>query len=369
MANTFITVDQLARDASLLLSDRLRVAPVCSRNSESKFANKVGDTVKVQVPAVLTAGEFSSSTSAQNLVQTQETITIEKHFYTRVDLTSNELSLKLDDFNAQVTIPAINALQDEVDEYLLGKFHGLQLFSGTGGTAPSTVAHIVAGRKALQDAKLRGEFMGLISTTTESNLLQLAQFQSRDYAGDNEMAVKEGQIGRRFGINWQTHLSSSGFTRGDVAGTVLAAGAASAGATTIAVDGFTAASGTVYAGTHFTPAGSSTVHVVTADATIASNAATLSIYPALSANVADNGAITFKAAATDDFVFVKGSVAAAIIPPAPLSIGSAIFNGPGNMGVRVTRSTSTSSLSDSIVFDVLVGARPIHRYAGGIWNA
>jgi len=369
MANTLVTVDQLARDASLLMSDRVRVARACSRTTEAQFANKVGDTVKVQVPAVLTANTFTSTTTTQNLNQTSENVTIEKHFEVTINLTSAERTLKLDDFNKQITIPAVNALQDSVEAYLLGKFHGLQLWSGTGGTAPSTVAHIVAGEKMLLDAKLRGEYFGLISTTTRQNLLQLPQFQSRDYASDNERTTVDGELGRRFGINWITHLSQSGFVRGDVAGTTLAHNEQAAGLKTLTLNGFTAATGTVYAGTHFTVTGSSATHVVTADTAISSNAAVLPIFPALTGTVANDAPVTFKAAQTDDFVMVGGAVAAAILPPAPLAVGSATFVGPGNIGMRVTSGTSTSSLSDTIVYDVLVGAKAVHRYAGGIWQA
>lgn len=370
MANSFVTVDQLARDASLLLTDRLIVSKACNRDSEAKFANAVGDTVKVQVPALLSANSFATNgtTTAQNIKQTSLDIVVEEHFDVTVTLTSKERTLKLEDFNKQITIPAINALQDQVDAFLLKKFHGLQLWSGTGGTAPSTVAHIVAGRKVLQDAKLKGMYTGVISTTTEASLLQLAQFQSRDYAGD--VATESGMIGKRFGIDWLVHKSTSGFTRGDPAGTVLVnSSTAAIGDQTLAMDAFTNATGTIYAGTHFTLAGDTTVYVVTANATKSGNAATLTFYPPLVAAPADNAAVTFKAAATDDFVLVKGAVAAAIIPPAPLSIGSAIYNGPGNMGVRVTSGTSTSTLSDTIVFDVMVGAKAVHPYAGAIWQA
>lgn len=371
MANTIVSVDQLARDASLLMNDRLIVAKACGRSTQEKFANKVGDTVKVQVPAVFTANTFTSTTTTQNVKQTYESVVIEKHFEVTVGLTSAEQTLKLDDFNKQITIPAVNALQDQIDAYLLLKFHGLQLWSGTGGTAPSTVAHIVAGRKVLQDAKLKGEYVGVISTTTEASLLQLAQFQSRDYAGDNDKTSVEGMLGRRFGLDWLTHRSASGFSRGDVAGTVLVNSATAAiGDQSIAMDAFTNATGTVYAGTHFTLAGDTTVYVVTADATKSSNAATLSFYPPLVAAPADNAAVTFKAAATDDFVLVRNAVAAAIIPPAPLAVGSSTFNLTGtNIGVRVTTGTSTSTLSDTIVFDVLCGAKATHRYAGAVWNA
>lgn len=369
MSNNIISVTQLARDASLLMTDRLRVARACSTRTEAAFANKIGDTVKIQIPATFTGQSQGASVSvtAEDITQTEASVTIEKHFTVAVNLTSKERTLKLDDFNRQITVPAVNRLKDLVDSYLLLKCHGLQLWSGTGGTAPSTIAHIVAGRKVLQDAKLSGDYMGIISTTTEASLLQLAQFQSKDYS--TQSAVDDGMLGKRFGIDWLVTPNSSGFSRGDVAGTVLVNNASAAvGDTTLPMDAFTNATGTIYAGTHFTVAGDSTVYVVTADATKSSNAATLSIYPALQVAVADNAAVTFKAAATDDFVMVRGAVAAAIIAPAPLAIGSAIANVDG-MGVRVTSGTSTANLSDTIVFDVMCGATAAHRYAGAVWQA
>ena len=78
-----------------------------------------------------------------------------------------------------VVTHARHRLKDLVDSYLLLKCHGLQLWSGTGGTAPSTVAHIVAARKLLQDAKLSGDYMGVISTTTEASHQGIKQGDSR----------------------------------------------------------------------------------------------------------------------------------------------------------------------------------------------
>lgn len=368
MSNTMITVDQLARDASLLLENRLLVANACSRATEAKFANRIGDNVKVQVPAVLAANEFTSTTTTQDITQTYENVTIEKHFEVTVSITSAERSLKLDDFNRQVTVPAVNALQDKIESYITKKMHGLQLWSGTGGTDPSTIAHIVAGRKVLQDAKLSGPRFGVINTTTESSLLQLAQFQSRDYAADNEMATKMGMLGERFGINWIVNPNSSGFTRGDPAGTVLTNGTGALGVRSLAIDGFTNATGTIYEGTHFTIAGDTTVYVVTADTTKSGSACTLPFFPALQVAVADGVQLTFKAAATDNFLLVRGAMAAAILPPSPLAVGSAVADINGSR-IRVTSGSSTSTLTDTIVFDVMCGSRAVHRYAGGIWQA
>lgn len=368
MGNTLITVEQLARDASLLSADRLGVAEACSRATEAKFGPGKGATVKVQVPAILVAEEFSGTTNTQDITQTSEDVVLEKHFDVKVNLTTAQRTLSLDDFNMQVTIPAVNALMTKVAAYITKKMHGFQMWSGTGGTSPSTVAHIAAARKVMNDALLAGERYGIIDTTTDSSLIQLAQFQSRDYGDAAAAGLTEGNLGRKLGFNWKTNAIPSGFSRGDIAGTIACTANTAAGSTTLALKSFTNATGTIYEGAHFTIAGDTTVYVVTADATKASNAATVSIYPPLAIAADADDVVTFKAAATDNFVLIKGAMAAAILPPAPLAVGSATYSMNG-VGIRVTSGTSTSTLSDDIVFDVLCGAKAIHRYAGAIWQA
>jgi hypothetical protein len=75
-----------------------------------------------------------------------------------------------------------------------------------------------------------------------------------------------------------------------MAGTLLINGAASAGDTTVGVDGFTASTGDVQLGTPIW-LGTQAVgdpYLVTADASIASNAASLAIFPPLSRALADD---------------------------------------------------------------------------------
>lgn len=66
----------------------------------------------------------------------------------------------------------------------------------------------------------------------------------------------------------------------------------SAGATSMAIDGLQA-TGTIEAGQEFTLANTRGTYTVTADATIAANAATISFFPALESAVANNVVITF----------------------------------------------------------------------------
>lgn len=78
----------------------------------------------------------------------------------------------------------------------------------------------------------------------------------------------------------------------DLAGAVNNAAGYSAGDTSMAINELQA-TGTIEAGQEFTLANTRGIYTVTADATIAANAATISFFPALESNVADNVVITF----------------------------------------------------------------------------
>ena len=370
MANTFITPEMVARDAAITMSNRLVVGNLVSRDKEAIFTgSKVGDSVKVTVPpAVTDASEFTGTTSAGDVTEKVIDLTLEKHFYKRIDLTSKQKSLELSDFTRLVTVPAIQGIAESIDKYLLRQ---MQVFrknlTGTVGNRPSTMAHLAAATKLLNDLKLiKSGRIALIDTTVEQSLVQLAQFTSQDYGNDAPAALREAALGRRYGFNFVTDANLGAFGRGDIAGTVLLDGAHVAGATSIAVNGFDAATGTVKAGTAFTIAGTSTRYVVRKDATIASNATVLEITPALTANETNDDALTFEAAGFENVVFHPNAISAAIVAPSPLNMGSSVqsFNG---VSIRVSMDSSIASLSDSIVYDVFVGARVVEPDGGALF--
>jgi hypothetical protein len=339
-----------------------------SREKEGLFtASKVGDEVTVTIPpAVSDASEFTSSTSASDMTETSVGLKLEKHFYKRVDLTSKQKSLELSDFTRLVTVPNIQGIQESIDKYFTKK---MQLFranlSGTVGNRPSTMAHIAAATKKLNDMKLRKDGrMALIDTTCEYTFGQLSQFTSLDYAPDS--AVKEGMLGRRYGFNFMTDANLDVFARGTVGGTLAVSVTGAIGGTTVAVKAFTDATGTVNAGTVFTIAGDTTRYVVTKDAAVAANATTLDIYPALVVAPDADDLITVEAAGYSNLVYHPYAVAGAIVAPTPLAMGSAVqsFNG---VSIRVTMDSSIVSLSDSIVYDVFVGCRVIQPNGGALF--
>jgi hypothetical protein len=377
MGNTFVTPEMVARDAAITLDDRLIVGNLVARDKEGLFtAGKVGDSVTVTVPpAVTEASEFTGTTSAGDLTETEIDLTLEKHFYKRVDLTTKQKSLELSDFTRLVTVPAIQGIALSIDKFFL---RNMQVFrrnlTGTVTNRPSTAAHVAAANKALNDLfVVSSGRIALVDTTVESSLTQLNNWSSQDYGADGPSAVREGFLARRWGFDFVRDANLGAFVRSaaanDIAGTVLTkddADALAVGDTQIVIDGITSATGTIYAGTAFTLAGDTTRYVIRKDATIASNTATLTITPGLVADPGDGAAVTFEAAGYSNLVYHPNAVAGAIVAPTPLAVGSSVASFRG-ISVRVSMDSSLTSLADSIVYDVYVGCRVIEPNGGALF--
>ena len=371
MANTFILPTDVVRDAALVLYDNLMVGNLVNRSIEERFARKVGDSVTVKVPPnlgtadVLAAG---GSTSATDVVESSVDVTLEKHFYKRVDLTSDEMTLEVDDFNVQVVIPAINALIRGVENYFIQKIVGgfARYTSGTAGTEPSTHAHILAARKMIKENRGNiSNLIALVSPTSEASFATLDIFTNRDFGEDRPMGLREASLGRVSGMDFFAPVDCGDLDIGDTAGTVLVDGGGTLGDTTLHVDGFTAATGYVEEGARFTVAGTATVYTVTARTAIANNEATLPIYPALTANEDDDDAVTFQTAITEDVVYNPSSVAGALIPGAVMGPNQAAAFVKG-LGVRITSHVDVDTLAGAWVFDLYAGARVIKHEFGAI---
>lgn len=371
MGNTFITPTAVVRDAAIAAADRLKVGNLVSREKEGLFtASKIGDSVKVTVPpAVTDAGEFTGSTAATDHAETEVDLTLEKHFYKRVDLTSKQKSLELSDFTRLVTVPAVTGIMDSCDKFIL---RNLQVFrrnlTGSVGNRPSTMAHIAAATKKMNDLRVtKNGRIALIDSTVEESFSQLSQFTSQDYGQDAPAGLREAVLGRRYGFNFESDVNLGAFDRGDIGGTLAVSASAAIGATSLVIKAFSSATGTVKAGTVFTVAGDSTRYVVRKDAAIAANVATVEVYPAFVVAPDADDLITVEAAGYSNLVFHPGAVAAAIVAPLPLSGGNSVVESFNGVSIRVSMDSSIVTLSDSIVFDVFVGCRVIQPDGGALF--
>jgi len=368
MSNQFVTPGEVARDASIVLDNLLVAGNLVHRDHQAKFVgNKIGDEMKVTVPPVLgDANEFAGSTSATSIVETEVPLTLEKHLYHRVDLTTKQKSLQLHDFTRLVTIPVMRSFSQTIDKYFTAQMQVFRAYlAGTIGNRPSTAAHIARANKVLNDNFIpeAGRVM-MVDTTVEESFLQLAQFTSQDYGQDGPNGLRSATLGQRYGFTFVRNPLLGAFARGDVGGTVLVDGTTEAGSTTLAIKDLTEATGTIKAGTAFTVAGTTTRYVVRKDATIAANKATLSIFPALTAEEAGDDLVTFEAAGYSNIAFHPNAMTGAIVAPEPLMGGNSVVQSYNGIGIRVSQDSSLTTLADSVVFDCFIGARVIQPNGG-----
>lgn len=368
MPNTFLNTSLVVRDASVILADNLVMANLCNRNHEQKFAEKVGSTIAIKVPPVQTARDFidDGSVTDNNITETDVDLALSEQPYVAHTLTTSQKTLSLDDFAVVVTQPAVMAIRDAIDAFVAKQaVRGFAVYvAGTEGNNPSSLAHIAAGRKVLQDNGCpMAERIAVVNTTAEASFLQLTQFTSADYGADRPNGLREASMGRLYGIDWFADQNMVTHTRGDVTNATNVYGAGQSGSTLNIDNGSGSSTGTIREGSRFTINADTTVYTVLADVTAAAGAFACSISPDLAATPSDNAAITWKTALTGNIIYTRNALAAAIVPPAPLAVGSssAYYNG---VGIRVSLSSSTVNLSDQIVYDTYCGAIVTQRKGG-----
>lgn len=380
MSNTFINTDLVARDAAILLASNCVVANLSNRDYEVELqTGKIGDTIRIKQPVTATARDFidDGSVTVSDITETSTSLQLTEQPYLAHTLTSEELTCNVDDFNALVTLPMVQAIIEKIDAHIIQKaaagYMALAGLSGTIGTSPTTLAHYLAGRKIIVDNKVPLlNMVSIIDSTAEVAYLQLAQFTSSDYGVDRPNGLRDAGLGKMYGAEWYTCQNAGAFTRGDVTAATHTATSYLAGVSTITVDDAGGTStGTIKKGASFTLSGLSTTYYVTADSTASGGEFSVGIYPVLEAGgVGNNIALTWKSAAKCDLLYRQESLGVAIVAPAALAIGSSVGNYRG-YNIRVTMSTSAGpagTLSDTIVMDTFLGAEVLQGKAGVVFQ-
>jgi len=368
MPNTFITSTDVVRDANLVLQDSLLVGMMANRSVESQFSGKVGTTVYVKTPPTMTARTLTTggTTTTDDITESSVPITIEEHFYKKLEVTPTQMSFSLDDFNALVQIPVMKALVASAEAYFLEKLCGgfARYMSGTAGASPSTLANIVAAEKVIFDNKANeDQLVGVISSTAHSSFLQTQVFSSSDYGPNRPTGLANNSLGKMAGIEWFRSVYSGTYTRGDITGSVTATGTAAA--STLALASLTSSTGTIYAGTRLVIAGDATVYTIYENATIAGNAATVYVTPVL-ATSPSGAAVTFETALKHNVVYNPMAFSVAmVVPPSAGAPGVAVSTSNG-ISVRVSQMFDQSYLKHIWTWDFFAGARVVEPKYGCI---
>ena len=366
MPNTFLTIQNIARQALPRLIDNL-VFPNLIHKDYSEAFGFQGDTIQVRKPVVYEAKEFDQTAGVTTQDVKEESVPVKLDHLATVDIefTAIQRATNVDDLNRLFLEPAAVALAEKINADGLGLYADIPYFGGTAGTAPGTLSDFATARKILNANKAPLPMRrGVWDTEADAKFVALDSLVECDKAGTNR-ALREGEIGRVYGIdNYTSQAIKTHATGAAGAPLVDNAGGYEKGATTIHVDGLTAA---FAVGDVFTLGGHQ--YFVTAAGELSTADQDITIYPALKASVKDNDALTVAASHTANLVFHENAFAFVTRPlavPAGVEAYVTSYNG---VTMRVVRGYNMQYKKEMLSMDVLYGYKTMYpelavRYLG-----
>lgn len=363
MSNTFITLQEIARQALPRLIENLVFPNLCYRDFSDTFAQK-GDTIQVRKPVVLTASEFDASqgVTAQDMTESSVTVTLDKIATVDVEASAIETAVNIDDLNRVFVEPAAVALAEKINADGLALYAGVPTFVDC---STKNLAALAAVRKQLNVQKVpTSGRVAIWDPAADAAFMTIDAIVNAEKSGTTQ-ALREGSIGRVFGMENYMAQGVKAFTGGAGITSVTAPkvnGAVTAGATTIAIDG-TALVGKLLKGDVLTIGGNK--YMVTEDtAAAATNAiATVKIWPAAPAGgIADNADITIGTGYTANLAFHPMAFAYVTRPlynPDGEGVASYVTSYNG-LSLRVTKGYNQQYKKSIYSMDVLYGYKCVY---------
>lgn len=298
MANTLGVYDPIfyAQEALIWLTKRLGMASrIYMGFDEERRTFGKGSTINIRRPSTFTAEDAPGT--AQDLATETIPIALNNWRTVKFAVTDKEFAYTGDRIVQDHIMPAAYALADDIDSKLCGLWNKIACHHlGTTGTS-NAVANVTNTWKKMFDNKVPMQDMAnihfMVGSQMYLDLQQTANFTQWQGSGPSGAeSQRTGEIGQRYGFNFfvnQNVASATYIDFTDFAGALV--GNHAFGATSLSVDAL-GAEAKVDKGRILTITGDANKYVVTADATITANAATLSIWPPLKQASLDNAVVT-----------------------------------------------------------------------------
>ena len=216
MANTLTTIMPKIIARGLMVLREVCIMPRLVNSDFSADAKRKGQTIDVPVPSAV--GTTSVSPSNVLPVPTDRTVPIVQIPLDQwrkndpIYLTDKEmLEINSKEFFLPSSMEeAVRALANEVNVYIFNLYknatQGIYGAVGIAGTTPfgSTTVDATNARKLLnKQLAPKSNRVGVLDYDAEAEALELSAFQDADKVGSAEVKI-EGEIGRKFGINWNS---------------------------------------------------------------------------------------------------------------------------------------------------------------------
>ena len=202
MANTFLTIDMIAKEALMILRKNAVMAGLVHRDYSKDFVAGVGDTITIRKPATFTVKDFVESTgiTVQDATEATKTVKMDKFYDVSFAVTSKDLTMNISDFSEQLLVPAMMAFRDKIDAEII-KVAETATHTVTHAEGLIAPADVISARKLLNDGATPLSMRSLVvGTQAEADLLSSELFVSAEKVGSTE-GLREASLGRKFGFD------------------------------------------------------------------------------------------------------------------------------------------------------------------------
>jgi hypothetical protein len=209
MANTFLTPDIIARAALANLYETTVMASLVHRDYEPEFMARVGSTITVRKPAVFQANEFSRPAGIQIQDAVEDSVDVTLNHFADVSfaVTSEQLTLDIQDFSEQLLNPAMEAIAQKIDRDILALRNDVVAEVGVEAAGPPAQAAwndprvlVDAGRVLTQANVPLTERRAVSGPITAAEWMKDPLFHEADKRGDTD-GLLDAAIGRKFGFD------------------------------------------------------------------------------------------------------------------------------------------------------------------------
>jgi hypothetical protein len=275
---------------------QLEANMVAAQLVHQDFSNQVarfGDTVNTRRPQAFNARlkQQGSSITKQDAISPNVAIVLNRHIHVSFEIFDQEDSLSFQSLIDNYITPAARAMANMIDEIVLGTMYEFIGSSAGQLGAGMSKATLIDAKKILDDnlVPFDGRWV-VLGSCGYNGLLNVSELVTADKVGDDGTALRRGSLGRLFDLD--IVMDQNAPTINDLGNTVLGAVNDAAGyaknATTMTVDGFTAA---ILDGSWFTVAGDNTPQRVISTVGGATPTS-ITFTPGLKNAVADDAVIT-----------------------------------------------------------------------------
>ena len=320
VTNTLGSVLPLIFAGGLKALRRNAVMPSLVNSDWGTDVKQKGDTIRVPLPSSISVTDVVPAAIAPdsgNIAPAVALIPLSYWKEAAFTLTEKELAQIVTGIVPIQVSAAVEAISGFINATLLGLYTNVYGYVGTAGTTPfaTDVTAATQARKVLgiQLAPTNNRRL-VIDPAAEANALALPAFYGALNTGTTDV-IKEGYIGRKFGMDW--HMDQQVLTQvaGAFTGTVTANGAQAAGSTSVSIATAAASSFAPNVGDIISFSGDAQTYVVSAGAALgASGAGPFVIAPAKVVALVGGEVVTMRASHLVNMAFHRDAFAFASRP-------------------------------------------------------